>query len=857
MGTAKPYFHHETSSSSDHLGMTGHQTSDEGSSGAENMISTPCGEDKDGMDAGVLKSPSSDDFNQDNSMSGHAFGSIRESNINNRPSYDGHMGDDMIHGAGTNMNMTYGNHADQGIQEANMNNSYGRQMGQDLHDSPVGMNRSFRRQTDQGLQGAGNVGHPFGRHTDQRVQETSVSVNRGYGRQMDQGMHDSSSVNHRYGRQVDQGYHDSSVGANRGFGRQLDQGIQETGGVNRSFGRQTHEGMTYGQQSQAGGYDENKEVNCSQSDSASGGRYCHTETESGTSRNFHGTYEDSWQQGQGFRGISRVSDGTHGHSSSMADGRNYQQQFKSSPHGVEKHSLPDNSTRDQQRNSFPDYSHRQQHQEPESPTFQSEVTDSTTNGNDSGIEILPLPTPNFTAANKESLPQQSANLNTSQGKTTSLKNYRHNSFNAQLHSREVESSTSSENTAAPIARTLSEKPLSGDHYLKSPQQTSYVNDIKSPSSFQQSSDELKVPNQNMPLSSFPHGGSVGNLSREHSSGGIMASAFPGVSNPPVGQHTLHSSKNRQKNPQNIGRYNSEVNPNGNFSAGVMPPTTSTKSKRGNSRSEQQHYEFESNDTTSDSGRINPQQQPSGKSVGRTQIHPMQPQPYHGHTSPQQVPSQTPPGSNPTNIAATPASKKGRGNKNTSSDRSPSYSGVGSSNESDSLRHADNSNSVSSSKNNSQQPSPQNVPVQSTHPTPVFPSNPQYPGLDGSLSKPLEPYSSPVYGHQQYYAASGYYGGFGGPQQPPVAYGGNPYYSGENQYGPGRGLHVEQSVPPANKDIHKGNQSHTGSSPPQQSAQSVPQTATAKTQPPPSGKSQLKSVFQIFNFDFCNVLKFDK
>lgn len=843
MGTAKPYFHHETSSS-DHLGMTGHQTSDEGSSGAENMVSSRCGEDKDGMDAGVLKSPSSDDFNHDNSLSSHAFGSIGESNINNRSSYDGHMGDDMMHGSGNNINMTYGNHSDQGIQEPNVNSSYGRQIGQDIHDSHVGMNRSFRRQTDQGLQGAGNVSHPFGRHADQRGQETSVSVNRGYGRQMDQGMHDPSSVNHRYGRHVEQGYHDSSVSADHGFARQLNQGIQETGSVNRSFGRQTHEGMSYSQQSQAGRYSEHKDANFSQPDSASDGRYCHTETESGTNRNFRGTYEDNWQQGQGLRGVSRVSDSTHEHSSSMADGRNYQQPFKSTPHGVEKHSLSDNSTREQQRNNFPDYSHSQQHQERESPTFQSEVTDSMTSGNDSGVEILPMPTPNFTTANKESLPQQSANLNTPQGKTTSLKNYRHNSFNAQLHNREIESSTSSENTTAPITRNVSDKPLSGDHYLKSPQQTSYSNDIKSPSSFQQSSDELKVSNQSVPLSSFPHAGNVGNLSKEHSSAGIMASPFTGTSNPTVGQHTLHNSKNRQKNPSNIGRYNSEVNPNGNFSAGVMPPTTSTKSKRGNNRSEQQHYEFESNDTPSDTGRINPQQQPPGKSAGRTHIHPMQPQPYHGHTSPQQAQSQTLPGSNPTNITVTPVTKKGRGNKNTLPDRSPSYSGAGSNNESDSLRHADNSNSINSSKSNLQHPSPQNVPVPSMQPAPVFPSNPQYPPLDGSSSKPVEPYSSPVYGHQQYYAASGYYGGFGGSQQQPIAFGGNPYYSGDNQYGTGRGINMDQSVPPVNKDIHKGNQSQTGSSPQQQqpqqqSSQPLPQTTTpAKTQPPPSGKCQL-------------------
>jgi hypothetical protein len=826
MGTAKPYFHHETSS--DHLGMMGHQTSDEGSSGAENMVSTPCGEDKDGIDGGVLKSPSSDDFNQDNSMSSHAFGSIRESNITNR-SYDGHIGDDMIHDSGTNMSMTYRNHSDHGMQESNLSSSYGRQMGQDVHDSPVGVNRSFRRQMDQGLQGAGNVGQPFVRQTDQRVQETSISANRGYGRQMDQGMHDPPNVNHRYGRHVDQGYHDSSVGPNRGFGRHLDQGVQEAGSINRSFGRQTHESMTYSQQSQVGGYDEHKDTNFSRSNSASGGRYCHTESESGTNRNYHGTYEDSWQQGQGFRGISRVSDTTHGHGSSMADGRNYQQPFKSSPHGAEKHSLPDSSTREQQRNNFPDYSHRPQHQESESPTFRSEVTDSAASGNDSGIEILPLPTPNFATSSKEPLPQQSTNLNTPQGKTTSLKNYRHNSFNAQLHSREIESSTSSENTAAPITRTMPEKPLSGDHYLKSPQQTSYSNDIKSPSNFQQNNEEVKVLNQNIPMSSFPHGGNVGNLPREHSSAGVMGSSFLGASNPNVGQHTLQSSKNRQKNPPNIGRFNNEVNSSGNFSAGTMPPTTPTKSKRGNNRSEQQHYEFESNDATSDTGRIN-QQQPPSKSAGRNQIYPMQPQAYHGHTSPHQAQSQTPPGSNSTNIATTPVSKKGRGNKSSSSDRSPSYSGAGSNTESDSHRHTDNSNSVSSSKSQPQQQmSPQNVPVQIPQSAPVFPSNPQYPALDGVSSKPLEPYSSPVYGHQQYYATPGYYGGFGGPQQPPMAFGGNPYYSSENQYGPGRGLHVEQSVPTINKDIHKGNQPQTGTSPTQQQPQPLPPQSSQQQQ----------------------------
>ncbi|PNF37539.1 hypothetical protein B7P43_G13810 [Cryptotermes secundus] len=812
MGSAKPYFHHDTSS--DHLGMMGHQTSDEGSSGAENMSSTPCAEDKDGVDGGVLKSPSSDDFNQDNSMSSHAFRSIQESNISNKSSYDSHMGDDMLHDSGAGMGMAYGNHADQGIQEPNINSSYGRQMGQDTRDPPVTANRSFRRQMDQGLQGAGNVGHPFARQPDQRVQETSANLSRGYGRQVDQGVHDASTMSHRYGRHMEQGYHDASAGANHGFGRQLDQGIQETGGINRSFGRQNLEGITYNQQSQARSYDEHKDANFNRSDSSSGGRYGQTDTESGSNRNFHGTYEDSWQQGQVFRGMSRVSDGTHGHGGGMADSRSYHQPFKSSSHGVEKHSLPDNSTREQQRNNFPDYSQRQQLQEPESPTFQTEVTDSATGGNDSGVEILPLPTSTFTPVSKEPLPQQSTNRSAPQGKTTSLKNYRHNSFSAQLHSREVESSTSSDNTTAPITRTLQEKPLSGDHYMKSSQQTSYPTDIKSPSGFQQSNEDLKVSNQNLTVSGYPQGGNVG-------------SVFLGTGNPSVGQHTLPSSKTHQKNAPNIGRFNSEVSSGGNFSAGGMPSAVSIKSKRGNSRSEQQHYEFESSDTTSDAGRINAQQQPHGKRAGRNQMYPLQPQAYHAHTSPQQAQSQTPPASNPASIATTSVSKKGRGNKNTSSDRSPSYSAAASNTESDLHRNADGS----SSKNQPQQPSPQNVPVQMQQSAPVFPPNPQYPASDGSSS-------SPVYGHQQYYPTPGYYGGFGGPQQPPVAFGGNPYYSGESQYGAGRGAHLDQSVPPVNKDIHKGNQSQAGTSPTQpqqQSVQPLPQSTTpAKTQQTPSG-----------------------
>jgi hypothetical protein len=823
VATAKPYYHQE--SSSDH-GLMGHHTSDEGSSGAENMASTPCGEDRDGMDGGVLKSPSSDDFNQDNSLSSHAFGSIQESNLSNRPSYDGHLGDDMVHDAGSSMSVTYGNHSDQGVQEPNMTNSYGRQLGQDIRDSSVTVNRTFRRQMDQGLQGAGNIGHAFVRQTDQRVQETSVSVNHAYGRQMDQGMHDPSSVSHRYGRHVEQTYHDSSAGGNPGFGRQVDQSIQDTGSINRSFGRQTHSGMPYSQQNQAVGYDEHKETNFNRSDAASSGRYCHTETDSGTNSSFHGPYEDNWQQGQSFRGMSRVSGGTHGHDGNTSDGRNYQQPFKGSQRGVEKHSLADNSTREKPHSSFTDYSHRQQHQEPESPTFRSEVTDSAASGNDSGVEILPLPTPRFTPASKELLPQQSANLNTPHGKTTSLKNYRHNSFNAQLHGRDIESGTSSENTVAPIRRNMPEKPLSAEHYMKSPQQTSYSSDIKSPSSFQKSNDDLKVSNQNIPVSAFPHAGNMGNLTREDSSSGITASPFVGTGNAPVSQRTLHSAKNRQKNPPNIGRFNTEVNSGGNFSANVIPPTSATKSKRGNNRGEQQHFEFESHDTTSDASRINPQQQQQlpGKSAARNQIFPMQPQPYHSHTSPQQAPSRTPPSSNPTNTAATSVSKKGRGNKNVSSDRAPSYAGGGANTESDSQHHTDSSNS--------QQSSPQNIPVQTPHSVPVFPPNPQYPAFDSSSNKPVEPYSSPMYGHQQYYPAPGYYGGFSGPQQPPVAFGGNPYYSGESQYGTGR---VDSSEPAMNKHVQKGNQPQSGNSPPQQQqqpAQAMSQSTTpSKTQLP--------------------------
>jgi hypothetical protein len=803
MGTAKPYFHHDASS--DQLGMMGHQTSDEGSSGAENMASTPCAEERDGMDGGALKSPSSDDFNQDNSVSSHAFGSIRESNASNKSTYDGHMGDDMVHESGTGMNMTYRNQADQGVQEPNANSSYGRQMGQDIRDSPVAANRSFRRQMDQGLQGSGNVGHPFARQTDQRVQETATNISRGYERPVDQGVHDASGVSHRYGRHVEQGYHDTSAGSNHGFGRQLDQGVQDAGGVNRSFGRQTLEGMTYSQQSQAGGYDERKDTNFIRSDSSSGGRYGQTDTESGSNRNFHGTYEDSWQQGQGFRGTSRVSDGTPVHGG-MADSRSYQP-FKSNSHGVEKHSLPDNSTREQQR-SFPDYGQRQQLQEPESPTFQTEVTDSATGGNDSGVEILPLPTPTFPPTSKEPPLQQPTNRSTPQGKNTYLKNFRHNSFNAQLHCREVESSASSDSSNAPITRTMQEKPLPGDHYLKSPQQTSYPADIKSPSGFQQSNDDLKVSSQNLTVSGYTQGGNVG-------------SVFLGTGNPSAGQHTLHSSKSRQKNPANIGRFNSEASSGGNFSAGGMPPAVPTKSKRGNSRSEQQHYEFESGDASSNAGRINPQQQPHGKPAGRNQTYPIH-QVYHGHTSPQQTQSQTPPASSPANIGTTVIPKKGRGNKNTSSDRSPSYSVAASNTESDSLRHPDST----SSKNHSQQPSPQNVSLQMPQSAPVFPPNPQYPPSDGASG-------NPVYGHQQYYAAPGYYGGFGGPQQAPVTFGSNPYYSGESQYGAGRSLHVEQSLPPGNKDMQKGNQSQAGTSPQQQQQQQQSATS-AKAQQTSSG-----------------------
>jgi hypothetical protein len=828
MGTAKPYYHQETSS--DH-GVMGHHTSDEGSSGAENMASTPCGEDRDVMDGGVLKSPSSEDFNQDNSVSSHAFGSIQESTVNNRSSYSGHLEDNIVRDSGSNMSVTYGNRSDQGDQEANMNNSYGRQLGQDIRDSTVAGNRSFRRQMDQGLQGTVNVGHPFVRQTDQRVQETSANVNHGYGRQVDQDMHDAISVSHRYGRHVEQSYHDSSAGANHGFGRQTDQGIQDAGSINRSFGRQTHDGILYSQQNQAGGYDEHKETNFNPSDAASGGRYCHTETGSGTNSNFHGPYEDNWQQGQGFRGVSRVNGGAHGHDGNMAaDGRNYQQPFKGSQHGVEKHSLADNSTTEKPHGSFTDYSNRQQHQQPESPTFRSEITDSVTSGNDSGVEILPLPTPRFTPVSKELVPQQSTNLTASHVKTTSLKNYRHNSFNAQLHGRDIESSTGSENNVVPIRRNMPEKPVTGEHYMKSSQQTSYSSDIKSPPGFQKSNDELKVSNHNVPMSGFPHGGSMGNLSREDSSSGVMSSPFLGAGNLPVSQRILHSSKNRQKNPPNIGRFNTEVNSGGNFSASVIPPTPATKSKRGSSRGEQQHFEFESHDATSDASRINPQQQVPGKSATRNQIFSMQPQPYHSHTSPQQASSHTPPGSNPSNSAATSVSKKGRGNKNVSLDRSPSYSGGGTNAETDSQHRTEGSNS--------QQSSPQNIPVQTPHSAPVFPPNPQYPAFDGSSNKPMEPYGSPMYGPQQYYAAPGYYGGFGGPQQPPTAFGGNPYYSGESQYGSGR---MESSEPAVNKHIQKGNQPQAGNSPPQQQQQSAhpmsQSTAPSKTQLP-SGRLHL-------------------
>jgi hypothetical protein len=55
------------------------------------------------------------------------------------------------------------------------------------------------------------------------------------------------------------------------------------------------------------------------------------------------------------------------------------------------------------------------------------------------------------------------------------------------------------------------------------------------------------------------------------------------------------------------------------------------------------------------------------------------------------------------------------------------------------------------------------------------------------------------------------------------------------------VHVDQSVPPGNKDIHKGNQSQAGTSPAQQqqSAQPMSQSTTsAKTQQTPSGVLQL-------------------
>ncbi|KAJ9600701.1 hypothetical protein L9F63_026163, partial [Diploptera punctata] len=71
-------------------------------------------EDKDGMDVTVLKSPSSDDFNQDNSVSSHAFGS--------RSSYDGPMNDDLMHEGGSSINMPYGNTAEQGMQDSGSNN---------------------------------------------------------------------------------------------------------------------------------------------------------------------------------------------------------------------------------------------------------------------------------------------------------------------------------------------------------------------------------------------------------------------------------------------------------------------------------------------------------------------------------------------------------------------------------------------------------------------------------------------------------------------------------------------------------------------------------------------------------------
>ncbi|KAJ9580442.1 hypothetical protein L9F63_024378 [Diploptera punctata] len=280
------------------------------------------------------------------------------------------------------------------------------------------------------MQGSGNVNLPYGRQTE-RTQDGAVGLNRGYSRQMDQGMHDASGMNQGYGRQVDQGYHDMPSSTNRGFGRQMDQSIQDTGNINRSFGRQTHDSMTY---NQGGMYNEHKDSNFGRNDSSSSGRYCHSENESGTNRNYHGGYEDNWPQNQGYRGSSRVGGSNQGHGENVSENRNYQQQFKSNPHGMEKHSISDNSNRDQ-RNTFPDFNQRQQqHQQSESPSFRSDISDSALN--DSGIEILPLPTPSFSTSNKNTMQQQAGNMNT-QGKT-SLKNYRHNTFNAQLQ-REIES----------------------------------------------------------------------------------------------------------------------------------------------------------------------------------------------------------------------------------------------------------------------------------------------------------------------------------------------------------------------------------------------------------------------------------
>ncbi|KAJ9580443.1 hypothetical protein L9F63_024379 [Diploptera punctata] len=330
------------------------------------------------------------------------------------------------------------------------------------------------------------------------------------------------------------------------------------------------------------------------------------------------------------------------------------------------------------------------------------------------------------------------------------------------------------------------------------------------------------------------------MSRDHSSGTTMTSSFIGSNNPGNAQHTLQSPKGRQKNISNVGRFNSEVNTSTSFTGTNMTITTTTKGKRGrnnnnsnnsNNNSEQQHYDFESHESASDVSRMNIQHQ-SNKSVGRSQIYPMQQ--YQSHTSPQQGPPPTPPNTSTTSTAP----KKGRGSKSVQSDRSPSYSSAGSSTEAESQHQTDNA-SNNTPKNQGQQQ--HSTPSQSPQSTSNFPS--QFPPMDNSSNKPLDPYSNPMYGHQQYYPAPGYYGGYGAPQQPPIGFGSGPYYSGDPQYGTGRGVPAEQSAAgsKSEQDAQKGSQTQTVTPSqqqhpqPSQTLQSQPQSSQPTSQPNNSSK----------------------